>query len=298
MTWLSSWRSIFRSLFKHWSKSFIKFRCKQLLKFGLRWLVKAWAFHLLWLWPLLIFELQALKAAWRCDAFVFILLQSLENLVLCNFLDNVRAEVLLGRIFDVRLSYTLPEFCDLFVDSYLLSHDTLNVNFVRIVFIFYQSSLDCLSKSLWVDWKLGSCQDFVDMFFICILTYFSLASFVRYLWLFLVFCAWFACLDLSLLSFCLIIVYLYAVSFGDYLPMSFCSWETADILFHLVTQSVRLSAEEWLSSHNVHRHDSVQLTLQLFSWLVLLNCINITIWKPFGALPHLLLISEHFIFLD
>ena len=36
-----------------------------------------------------------------------------------------------------------------------------------------------------------------------------------------------------------------------------------DVFVELVPQIVRVSAEEWLGAHNFHRHDRVELALQL-----------------------------------
>ena len=36
-----------------------------------------------------------------------------------------------------------------------------------------------------------------------------------------------------------------------------------DVLFELVSQIVRVPAEEWLGAHNLHWHDCIKLALQL-----------------------------------
>ena len=49
--------------------------------------------------------------------------------------------------------------------------------------------------------------------------------------------------------------------------MSLRCREPVDVLFELVSQIVRVSAEEWKSAHDFHRHDRVKLTRQLLRWL-------------------------------
>ena len=45
--------------------------------------------------------------------------------------------------------------------------------------------------------------------------------------------------------------------------------EALHILIYLVTQSVRISAEVVLGPHDLHRCESIQLILELFSWFVI-----------------------------
>lgn len=85
-------------------------------------------------------EVHRVLGMFRADLF-----QGLMDLILCNLLDNTRAEIVIrNATFDGHFTPTLFEVLDLLMYPCLLPHDALNVNLVGVVVIFNQRGLDGL----------------------------------------------------------------------------------------------------------------------------------------------------------